>query len=83
MEHSGAHRAQQCIIAAGPLQQVIDFAAEHLGEVAFRCGLLLHELSLRRASLAEAYRSLTKDAVEYRAPHLSPDQAMTWRRPAV
>ena len=41
--------------------------AEHVGEVAFRNGLLLHELSPRRASLEEAYMSLTQDAVEYRA----------------
>ncbi len=41
--------------------------AEHVGEVAFRHGLLLHELSPRHASLEEAYMSLTQDAVEYRA----------------
>jgi ABC-2 type transport system ATP-binding protein len=29
--------------------------------------LLLHELSPRRASLEEAYMSLTQDAVEYRS----------------
>lgn len=40
---------------------------EHVGEVAFRCGLVLHELSTHRASLEQAYMSLTKDAVEYRA----------------
>ncbi|MFP5346879.1 MAG: hypothetical protein ACLGIA_07620 [Actinomycetes bacterium] len=97
------------IIAAGPLQEVIDSVAggavrvrspragdlaaalaatgatvtqpeagtleasgtiaEHVGEVAFRHGLLLHELSPRRASLEEAYMSLAQDAVEYRGPH--------------
>ncbi|HEV2921106.1 MAG TPA: ABC transporter ATP-binding protein [Actinomycetota bacterium] len=88
------------IIAAGPVQQVIELAAalaadgatvtspeagmlevsgttaEHVGEVAFRNGLLLHELSPRRASLEEAYMSLTQDAVEYRA-HTTPTTSRT------
>jgi ABC-2 type transport system ATP-binding protein len=51
---------------AGMLE-VSGTTAEHVGEVAFRNGLLLHELSPRRASLEEAYMSLTQDAVEYRA----------------
>jgi ABC-2 type transport system ATP-binding protein len=41
--------------------------ADHVGEVAFAHGLLLHELSPRSASLEEAYMSLTQDAVEYRS----------------
>ena len=51
---------------AGMLE-VSGTTAEHVGEVALRNGLLLHELSPRRASLEEAYMSLTQDAVEYRA----------------
>src|SRR3954452_2416421 len=47
--------------------EVSGTTAEHVGEVAFRNGLLLHELSPRRASLEEAYMSPTQDAVEYRA----------------
>ena len=50
---------------AGMLE-VSGTTAEHVGEVALRNGLLLHELSPRRASLEEAYMSLTQDAVEYR-----------------
>jgi ABC-2 type transport system ATP-binding protein len=42
-------------------------AAEHVGEVACAHGIALHELSLRSASLEEAYLSLTQDAVEYRS----------------
>ena len=38
--------------------------------------LLLHELSPRRASLEEAYMSLTQDAVEYRA-HTTPTTSRT------
>lgn len=41
--------------------------AEHVGAVAFRDGLPLSESSPRRASLEEAYLSLTQDAVEYRS----------------
>ena len=51
---------------AGMLE-VSGTTAEHVGEVAFRNGLPLYELSPRRASLEEAYLSLTQDAVEYRA----------------
>jgi ABC-2 type transport system ATP-binding protein len=51
---------------AGTLE-VSGTTAEHVGEVAFRNGLLLHELSPRSASLEEAYMSLTQDAVEYRS----------------
>ena len=53
--------------------EVSGATAEHVGEVAFTHGLLLHELSPRSASLEEAYMSLTQDAVEYRSdpPRLS------------
>ena len=47
--------------------EVSGATAEHVGEVAFTHGLLLHELSPRSASLEEAYMSLTQDAVEYRS----------------
>jgi ABC-2 type transport system ATP-binding protein len=60
---------------AGMLE-VSGTTAEHVGEIAFRNGLLLHELSSRRASLDEAYMSLTQDAVEYRA-HTTPTTART------
>ena len=60
---------------AGMLE-VSGTTAEHVGEVAFRNGLLLHELSPRRASLEEAYMSLTQDAVEYRA-HTTPPEPGT------
>lgn len=60
---------------AGMLE-VSGTTAEHVGEVAFRNGLLLHELSPRRASLEEAYMSLTHDAVEYRA-HTTPTTSRT------
>ena len=54
--------------------EVSGTTGEHVGEVAFRNGLL-HELSPRRASL-EAHMSLTQDAVEYRA-HTTPTTSRT------
>ena len=41
--------------------------AEAIGEVAAAHGIVLHELSQQRASLEEAYMSLTQDSVEYRS----------------
>ncbi len=41
--------------------------AQAVGEIAFAHGIVLHELSPRRASLEEAYMALTQDAVEYRS----------------
>lgn len=38
-----------------------------VGETAARHGVVLHELSVRRASLEEAYLNLTREAVEYTA----------------
>ena len=51
---------------AGTLE-ISGTTTERVGEIAFNSGLLLHELSTHRASLEEAYMSLTRDAVEYRA----------------
>ncbi|TRW43243.1 ABC transporter ATP-binding protein [Georgenia yuyongxinii] len=41
--------------------------AEQVGETAAANGIVLHELSPQRASLEEAYMTLTQDAVEYRS----------------
>jgi ABC-2 type transport system ATP-binding protein len=43
-------------------------AAEAIGDLAAANGLALHELSLARASLEEAFMELTEDAVDFRAP---------------
>jgi len=42
-------------------------APEVVGELAARNGITLHELSVQRASLEDAYLELTDAAVEYRA----------------
>jgi ABC-2 type transport system ATP-binding protein len=41
---------------------------ERVGALAHAAGLLLHELSVHRASLEEAYVDMTADAVQYAAP---------------
>ncbi|MHB1289332.1 MAG: ABC transporter ATP-binding protein, partial [Georgenia sp.] len=41
--------------------------AEQVGQTAAAHGIVLHELTPQRASLEEAYMSLTQDAVEYRS----------------
>ena len=43
----------------------IDAAA--IGELAAKAGLVLHELTPRRASLEEAFMELTRDSVDYHA----------------
>ena len=51
---------------AGTLE-ITGTTTEHVGEVAFARGLPLHELSTHRASLEDAFMSLTQDDVEFRA----------------
>jgi ABC-2 type transport system ATP-binding protein len=51
----------------------LDAAA--IGETAASNGIVLHELSPRRASLEAAFMELTHDAVEYRADGTAPDLA--------
>ncbi|BBZ62847.1 ABC transporter ATP-binding protein [Mycolicibacterium monacense] len=42
-------------------------STEQVGELAARTGATLHELSIQRASLEEAYMALTDEAVDFRA----------------
>jgi ABC-2 type transport system ATP-binding protein len=46
--------------------EVSGLTAEKIADLALGCGLALHELTPRRASLEEAYMDLTREAVEYR-----------------
>ena len=41
--------------------------AEAIGDIAFEQGIRLHELTLVRASLEEAFMELTASSVEYHA----------------
>ncbi|MGW5614734.1 ATP-binding cassette domain-containing protein [Streptomyces sp. NPDC003877] len=59
--------------------------AEHVGELAARHGITLHELSPQQASLEEAFMQLTAESVEYHArtgpsagPPPPPQQQQQW-----
>ncbi|MBW8487728.1 ATP-binding cassette domain-containing protein [Actinomadura parmotrematis] len=56
--HGGAGGGGDEVVVTG-------VAIERLGELAHRAGVVLHELSPRRASLEEAYMELTGASVEY------------------
>src|SRR5499427_3993485 len=47
--------------------QVHGMTADVVGDIAFEQGIRLHELSLMRASLEEAYMEVTADSVEFHA----------------
>ncbi len=53
--------------AGGGVLEVDGAAAERIGELAARHGIVLHELSPRQASLEEAFMRLTAESVEYHA----------------
>ena len=46
---------------------VSGMAADVVGDIAFEQGIRLHELTVVRASLEEAYMEVTADSVEYHA----------------
>jgi ABC-2 type transport system ATP-binding protein len=48
------------------LLRVTGLPAERIGDLAFRNGIAVHELSPQRASLEQAYMELTRDTLEYR-----------------
>ena len=73
-ELAGAEGAR--IDAVAPdLLEVEGTPAARIGELAAGEGLVLHELSVERVSLEEAFMSLTRDDVEYGAPSPSPGRA--------
>ncbi len=51
--------------------RVVGLDAAAVGELAFRHGLMLHELTLVRSSLEDAFMALTADSVEYHAADAS------------
>ena len=60
-----AGRAAVTGTEAGVLR-VTGLPTEEIGDLAFRLGIAVHELTPQRASLEEAYMDLTRDALEYR-----------------
>jgi len=63
LEHGGA----SVTLAEDGSALVAGMPPEQVGETAAAHGLVLHELSSQRASLEEAYMTLTQDEVEYRS----------------
>ena len=49
------------------LLQVEGMTAEHIGDIAWRSHIPIYELTTRKASLEEAFMTLTQDSVEYRS----------------
>jgi ABC-2 type transport system ATP-binding protein len=49
------------------LLEISGLNAETVGDLAFRNGILLHELTVRQASLEDAFMEMTRDSVEYHA----------------
>lgn len=56
---------------------VAGLSTAHIAETAAKAGIVIHELTPRRASLEEAYLKLTRDAVEYRG-NLAPTSLQNW-----
>jgi ABC-2 type transport system ATP-binding protein len=59
----------QVSVGADGALTVNELPAPRIGELAARHGLVLHELTPQLASLEEAFMELTRDSVEYGAPH--------------
>ena len=63
--------------AAGPgLLEVRGLTAVQIGEAAAANQLVLHELTPQQASLEEAFMTLTRDDVEFKAAELEPEEAV-------
>jgi ABC-2 type transport system ATP-binding protein len=69
------HAAGTTVVQAGDgALEVDDGKPEHIGELAARHQVVLHELSPQRASLEEAFMQLTAESVEYHAHSDAPPQ---------
>jgi ABC-2 type transport system ATP-binding protein len=65
------------VSALGPgLLEVRGLTAVQIGEAAAANQLVLHELTPQQASLEEAFMTLTRDDVEFKAAELEPEQAV-------
>jgi ABC-2 type transport system ATP-binding protein len=64
------------VTAAGPgLLEVRGLTATQIGEAAAVNQIVLHELTPQQASLEEAFMTLTRDDVEFKAAELEPEEA--------
>lgn len=67
-----AHRGIQAITTSPGTLETTNAPAAAIGEAAASAGLTLHELTTIRASLEEAYMTLTNNDVEYQTSWASP-----------
>ncbi|WP_309062826.1 ABC transporter ATP-binding protein [Streptomyces sp.] len=73
------HRAGITAVESGNGALEVDGGkAEHIGELAARHQLVLHELSPQQASLEEAFMRLTAESVEYHAHSDAPVPRQQW-----
>ncbi|CAL9585894.1 Bacitracin transport ATP-binding protein BcrA [Streptomyces sp. enrichment culture] len=73
------HRAGITAVESGNGALEVDGSkAEHIGELAARHQLVLHELSPQQASLEEAFMQLTAESVEYHAHADAPVPRQQW-----
>ena len=61
----------------GGALEVTGLTTDQIGDTAFNAGIRLHELTLRQASLEQAYMELTAHAVEYQGGTTTPTTAAT------
>jgi ABC-2 type transport system ATP-binding protein len=57
--------------------EIEGLSAEQIEQAAFSNAIALYELTPLQASLEEAYMSMTRDDVEYRAPQSHADMTTT------
>ncbi|WP_030860474.1 ABC transporter ATP-binding protein [Streptomyces sp. NRRL S-37] len=78
------HRAGITAVESGDGALEVDGSkAEHIGELAARQQVVLHELSPRQASLEEAFMRLTAESVEYHAGAPAPPRRQwgeSWKK---
>ncbi|MFI8214598.1 ABC transporter ATP-binding protein [Streptomyces sp. NPDC085932] len=69
VERSAGDAPDELMVVGGTLEEI--------GDLAFQHRVPVHELSLRKASLEQAYMELTAASVEYGSPSLVPDIHVT------
>lgn len=75
-ELAAALEAQGASVRPGDAAEVLDVrgaTAAEVGEAALAAGIVLHELTPVRASLEDAYMSLTQEAVEFHSAPTGPE----------
>jgi len=75
--HEAMAAAADTVVAKGDELVVSGLTGAHIGDLAHRLGVRLHELHTRHASLEEAYMHLTADSLEFTTGADTHDSATT------